>query len=243
MDTNKTQIEEPTEAQIAQQIKKPIIEISNLYKAYKGPPVVEVLKDVNLTIYENEILSITGESGSGKTTLLNMVGGIDDITGGSICIDGSNIEVMKEAELTAFRNKMLGYVFQLHNLLNEFSALENVMIAFLIGKYDKRLAKERASFLLERVGLKDRLHHNVGELSGGEAQRVAIARALINNPKIVLADEPTGNLDKKNAELIQEILWELTRENKATLLIVTHSTTVAALADRTINVESASVIN
>ncbi len=223
--------------------KKPIIEIKELYKAYDGVPKVEVLKDINLTIYENEILSITGESGSGKTTLLNMIGGIDDITGGSICIDCNNLETMKEAELTMFRNKMLGYVFQLHNLLNEFSALENVMIAFLIGKYDKHLAKEKASFLLERVGLKDRLHHKIGELSGGEAQRVAIARALINSPKIILADEPTGNLDKKNATLIQETLWELTRETHATLLIVTHSSTVAALADRTISVESGSVIS
>ncbi len=222
--------------------KKVIIEIKNLCKVYDGTPKVDVLKDINLSIYENEILSITGESGSGKTTLLNLIGGIDDITSGSICIDGNNIEAMKEVELTMFRNKMLGYVFQLHNLLNEFSALENVMIAFLIGKYDKSLAKERASFLLERVGLADRLHHKIGELSGGEAQRVAIARALINSPKIILADEPTGNLDKKNAVMIQETLWELTRETKATLLIVTHSNTVAGLADRTIKVESASVV-
>ncbi len=223
--------------------KKAIIEIKDLYKAYDGVSKVEVLKDINLTIYENEILSITGESGSGKTTLLNLIGGIDDITSGSICIDGNYIETMKEVELTTFRNKMLGYVFQLHNLLNEFSALENVMIAFLIGKYDKRLAFEKASFLLDRVGLGDRIHHNIGELSGGEAQRVAIARALINNPKIILADEPTGNLDKKNAVLVQEMLWELTHENNATLLIVTHSNTVASLADRTIHVESASVVS
>lgn len=222
--------------------KKPIIKIKDLYKAYKGPPLIEVLKDINLTVYENEILSITGESGSGKTTLLNMIGGIDDITGGSVCIDGNHIEQMKEVELAVFRNKMLGYVFQLHNLLNEFSALENVMLPFLIGKYDKTLAREKAIFLLERVGLSDRQHHHIGELSGGEAQRVAIARALINSPKIILADEPTGNLDKKNAILVQELLWELTRETNATLLIVTHSNTVASLADRTIKVESASIV-
>ncbi len=217
--------------------KEVIIEIKDLKKVYKGPPTASVLSGVNIDIYKNEIVSITGESGSGKTTLLNLIGGIDDITSGSINICGHNIELMKEHDLTTFRNKFIGYIFQFHNLLNEFTALENVMIAFLIKEYNKSLAKTKAIELLQQVGMGSRLHHQIGELSGGEAQRVAIARALINEPAIVLADEPTGNLDKKNASLIQELLWNLTRQRKATLIIVTHSQSIASLADRTIKME------
>ncbi|WP_300367758.1 ABC transporter ATP-binding protein [Brachyspira sp.] len=214
-----------------------LIKIENLKKTYIGPPKVEVLKSLNLNIYKNEILAITGESGSGKTTLLNLIGGIDNITDGSIDISGNNIGKMNEAQLAHFRNSSLGYVFQFHNLLGEFSAIENVMIPSLMLKYNKKEARQKAENLLEIVGLKDRIEHRIGELSGGEAQRVAIARALINKPSVVLADEPTGNLDKKNAELVRELLWNMTKQSNASLIIVTHSVSIADMADRKLRLE------
>ncbi|WP_295155554.1 ABC transporter ATP-binding protein [uncultured Brachyspira sp.] len=214
-----------------------LIKIEDLKKTYIGPPKVEVLKSLNLEIYKNEILAVTGESGSGKTTLLNLIGGIDNITEGSINISGNNIGKMNEAQLAHFRNSSLGYVFQFHNLLGEFSALENVMIPSLMLKYNKKEAREKAENLLEVVGLKDRMEHRIGELSGGEAQRVAIARALINKPSVVLADEPTGNLDKKNAELVRELLWSMTKQSNASLIIVTHSVSIADMADRKLRLE------
>ncbi|WP_028329669.1 ABC transporter ATP-binding protein [Brachyspira alvinipulli] len=217
--------------------KEVLIKIENLKKTYIGPPKVEVLKSLNLDIYKNEILAITGESGSGKTTLLNLIGGIDDITEGSINIAGNNIGKMNEGQLAHFRNSSLGYVFQFHNLLGEFSAIENVMIPSLMFKYNKKEARQKAEALLEIVGLKDRMEHRIGELSGGESQRVAIARALINKPSVVLADEPTGNLDKKNAEMVRELLWNMTRQSNASLIIVTHSQSIADMADRKLRLE------
>lgn len=217
--------------------KEVLINIENLTKTYIGPPKVEVLKSLSLQVYKNEILAITGESGSGKTTLLNLIGGIDDITGGSIDILGNNIGKMNEGQLAHFRNSSLGYVFQFHNLLGEFSAVENVMIPSLMLKYNKKEARQKAEILLETVGLKDRMEHRIGELSGGEAQRVAIARALINKPSVVLADEPTGNLDKKNAEMVRELLWNMTKQTNASLIIVTHSNSIADMADRKLKLE------
>ncbi|CRF32605.1 Lipoprotein-releasing system ATP-binding protein LolD [Brachyspira suanatina] len=217
--------------------KEVLINIENLKKTYVGPPKVEVLKSISLKVYKNEILAITGESGSGKTTLLNLIGGIDNITEGSIDILGNNIGKMNEGQLAHFRNSSLGYVFQFHNLLGEFSALENVMIPSLMLKYNKKEARQKAESLLETVGLKDRMEHRIGELSGGEAQRVAIARALINKPSVVLADEPTGNLDKKNAEVVRELLWNMTKQSNASLIIVTHSVSIANMADRKLRLE------
>ncbi|MEI0447962.1 ABC transporter ATP-binding protein [Brachyspira intermedia] len=217
--------------------KEVLINIEKLKKTYSGPPKVEVLKSISLKVYRNEILAITGESGSGKTTLLNLIGGIDDITEGSIDILGNNIVKMNEGQLAHFRNSSLGYVFQFHNLLGEFSALENVMIPSLMLKYNKKEARQKAEALLETVGLKDRMEHRIGELSGGEAQRVAIARALINKPSVVLADEPTGNLDKKNAEVVRELLWSMTKQSNASLIIVTHSVSIANMADRKLRLE------
>lgn len=214
-----------------------LIDIDGLKKTYTGPPNVEVLKFINLKIFYDEIVAITGESGSGKTTLLNLIGGIDDITSGGINIKGNLIHKMSEAQLANFRNRSLGYVFQFHNLLGEFSAIENVMIPALMLKYNKKEAKLKAESLLESVGLKDRMEHRIGELSGGEAQRVAIARALINSPSVILADEPTGNLDKKNASIVREMLWDMTKQSKATLIIVTHSSSIANLADRKFKLE------
>lgn len=218
-------------------VKEVLIKIENLKKTYVGPPKVEVLKSLSLEVYRNEILAITGESGSGKTTLLNLIGGIDDITEGTINISGNNIGKMNEGQLAHFRNSSLGYVFQFHNLLGEFSAIENVMIPSLMLKYNKKEARQKAEILLETVGLKDRMEHRIGELSGGEAQRVAIARALINRPSVVLADEPTGNLDKKNAELVRELLWNMTKQTNAALIIVTHSSSIANMADRKLRLE------
>lgn len=217
--------------------KEVLIKIENLSKVYQGPPKVEVLKSISLNIYREEIVAITGESGSGKTTLLNLIAGIDSITSGSIDIASNSIEKMSESELSKFRNSSLGLVFQFHNLLGEFSAIENVMIPSLILKYNKKYAKSKAESLLESVGLKDRMNHRIGELSGGEAQRVAIARALINEPYVVLADEPTGNLDKKNAENVRELLWDMTKKYNATLIIVTHSNSIADKADRKLKLE------
>ena len=217
--------------------KEVLINIEKLKKTYAGPPKVEVLKSISLKVYRNEILAVTGESGSGKTTLLNLIGGIDDISEGSIDILGNNIGKMNEGQLAHFRNSSLGYVFQFHNLLGEFSALENVMIPSLMLKYNKKEARQKAESLLETVGLKDRMEHRIGELSGGEAQRVAIARALINKPSVVLADEPTGNLDKKNAEVVRELLWSMTKQSNASLIIVTHSISIANMADRKLRLE------
>lgn len=214
-----------------------IIVIKNLVKTYKTETDVRVLQGIDLSIKRESIVSITGESGSGKTTLLNLIGGIDKITSGEIFVEDKAIHKMNESELARFRNTGVGYIFQFHNLLNEFTSLENVMIPFLIKRYDKRAALKKAEELLKEVGLSERLHHKIGEISGGEAQRVAIARALINEPSVILADEPTGNLDKKNALMVRELLWRLTKERKSTLIIVTHSNTIAKAADRMMRIE------
>ncbi len=223
--------------------KNILIKIENLKKVYTGANPLTVLNNINLNVYTDEILAITGESGSGKTTLLNLIGGIDNITSGHISIDDKKIENMNENNLATFRNKSVGYVFQFHNLLGEFSAIENVMIPSLMLKYDKIEAYKKSEYLLEAVGLKDRINHRIGELSGGEAQRVAIARALINNPLVILADEPTGNLDKKNASVVQEILWEMTKKIKSTLIVVTHSRVIAEASDRKFKLESGETLS
>lgn len=217
--------------------KNILIKIDCLKKIYTGANPVTVLNGINLHVYTDEILAITGESGSGKTTLLNLIGGIDNITSGSISIGDNKIESMNENNLAFFRNKSVGYVFQFHNLLGEFSAIENVMIPSLMLKYNKLEAYKKSEYLLESVGLKDRINHRIGELSGGEAQRVAIARALINSPLVILADEPTGNLDKKNASVVQEILWDMTKRIKSTLIVVTHSKVIAEASDRKFKLE------
>lgn len=218
-------------------IKEILIKIENLNKIYGNETKLHVLKNINLDIYKNEIVAITGESGSGKTTLLNMLSGIDTITTGSITIDNYKIHTMKEEALAQFRNKNLGLIFQFHNLLAEFTAIENVMIPALIESYNKKEAYNKAYDLLTSVGLSERINHKIGELSGGEAARVAIARALVNSPKLILADEPTGNLDKKNALSVQDILWNMVRKYKSSLIIVTHSMDIASMADRKLKLE------
>ncbi|MBI4977412.1 MAG: ABC transporter ATP-binding protein [Spirochaetes bacterium] len=212
-----------------------IVSINGLCKAFPGNPPLDVIKDFSLNIPSGEILAVTGASGSGKTTLLNLIAGIDSITGGDITVSGKSVARMNERDLSVFRSTTIGYVFQFHNLLTEFNALENVMIPFLIRAYDRKAAKQRATEILERVGLAGRLLHLVGELSGGEQQRVAIARALVNNPALLLADEPTGNLDRTNADMVADLLWDIARERAQTLIIVTHAASIAERAHRIID--------
>lgn len=209
-----------------------ILEVNGLEKTYAGPPPVAVISGLSFSVKEGEILAIVGESGSGKTTLLNLIAGIDSISGGTVRVKGNDVHAMGEGALSRYRTETIGYVFQFHNLLNEFNALENVMIPSLIRRYDRKHATAQAKSLLGHMGLSEREHHRIGEMSGGEQQRVAIARALVNDPAIVLADEPTGNLDKKNALIVADMLWNIMRERNKTLIIVTHSREIAERADR-----------
>lgn len=218
-----------------------VLSIHNLKKIYKtGNATLEVLKDITFDVKKGEILAIVGESGCGKTTLLNLIGGIDKADGGKIIIGGKNITAMNEASLASFRCENMGFIFQFHNLLSDFNAVENVMLPVLMKKYDKKAAKVKAEKLLDKVGLSNRATHRLGELSGGEQQRVAIARALVNNPGVLLADEPTGNLDVKTAESVQNLLWDIAEETEQTLIVVTHSRHIAKKADRILVLEGGS---
>ncbi len=212
---------------------KPFVEIKDLVKNYYllGKEI-KVLKGLNAVINAGEMISITGLSGVGKSTLLQVLGTIDRPTSGSVLFEGMDIFNFNDKQLAAFRNKTVGFVFQFHHLLPDFSALENVMMPAIIAGWQKKHAEETAVDALEKVGLSQRLLHNPGELSGGEQQRVAIARALVMRPKIVLADEPTGNLDEKTASELHELLFALNKEYKMTLVIVTHSTRLASTLPR-----------
>lgn len=206
------------------------IRIEGLTKSYgKGEAKIEVLKDLTLKIDGGESLAILGASGAGKSTFLNIIGALDHPTSGSVFYGDEMIFNMDERKLAAFRNKMVGFVFQSHHLLPEFSAVENVMLPALIGGVDFNEARESATKLLSRVGLGKRLEHKPGELSGGEQQRCAIVRALIQSPKVILADEPTGNLDSRTGEEVFELLLELNNEDKTSLVVVTHN---EGLADK-----------
>ncbi|MFM1772180.1 MAG: hypothetical protein RLZZ71_1322 [Bacteroidota bacterium] len=201
---------------------------------YKGYGKVQVLNNVSLDIEKSEIVSIVGASGAGKTTLLQILGTLDNPDKGVVTIDGVNPFQLKQRELARFRNKHLGFVFQFHNLLAEFTATENVCIPALIAGVDKKEAEKKAAFWLERLGLGHRAEHKPSELSGGEQQRVAVARALMNNPKVVFADEPSGNLDKANAVALHNLFFELRNEFHHSFVIVTHNEELAAQADRKI---------
>ncbi len=208
-----------------------MIKVNNIHKSFGD---LEVLKGVSLEVGKGEIVSIVGASGAGKTTLLQIVGTLLLADGGEVEIAGTKILGLNEKRTAEFRNRHIGFVFQFHNLLPEFSALENVMLPALIGGAKRKEAEARALELLEAVGLTDRANHKPAQLSGGEQQRVAIARALINRPSVVLADEPTGNLDTHNRDEIQRLLFEVREKFGQTIVMVTHDERLADMADRKI---------
>lgn len=193
---------------------------------------IQVLKSVNIEVHEGELVTIVGPSGAGKSTLLQILGTLDKPDSGQLEVLGKSPLVLGTKALAAFRNTHLGFVFQFHHLLPEFTALENVSMPGWIAGRAKPIVEKEAMFLLERLGLKDRIHHKPSELSGGEQQRTSIARALLNKPALVLADEPTGNLDSKNAEELHRVFLELRKELNQTFIIVTHNLALAAVADR-----------
>lgn len=214
----------------------PAIKVSNLYKSFKTQAgELPILKGIDLALERATMSAIMGASGVGKSTLLHMLGALDRPTSGTVSYDGMDVSSLGESELSAFRNRTIGFVFQFHHLLPEFTALENAMMPILInGAMSRMEAKGRASALLEEVGLKDRLTHRPGELSGGEQQRVAVARALIMEPSVVLADEPTGNLDTHTGEELFSLLERLNKARGITFVIVTHNEALSARCHRVI---------
>lgn len=211
-----------------------IIEGKAITKHYNA---LQILKGVNIAIAEQEVVSIVGSSGAGKTTLLTILGTLDKPSSGEVIIRGENVSALNDKKLAAFRNQNIGFVFQFHHLLPEFTALENVCMPAFIAKTSKREAELRAMTLLETLNVKDRAGHKPSELSGGEQQRVAVARALINNPAVVFADEPSGNLDTKNANELHQLFFTLRDAFKQTFVIVTHNNELALMADRTIEMK------
>jgi lipoprotein-releasing system ATP-binding protein len=210
-----------------------VLKCSHLSRTFsEGEEALHILSDINLDISTGECVAIMGTSGSGKSTLLHLLGGLDDPSSGEVFISGVPVAGLGAAQLGRLRNSKLGFVYQFHHLLPEFTALENVAMPLLVGGSDPVEAGKQAEQILGRVGLSSRLTHKPGELSGGERQRAAIARALVTRPQCVLADEPTGNLDRKNAEQVFDLMLELNREHGASLLVVTHDSSLAARMDR-----------
>ncbi|MDO7614835.1 MAG: ABC transporter ATP-binding protein [Crocinitomicaceae bacterium] len=208
-----------------------MLRAENIEKSYGELPI---LKGVNLEIKQNEIVSIVGTSGAGKTTLLQILGTLDQPTSGHLTIDGEDPFSLNETKLSAFRNTTLGFIFQFHQLLPEFTACENVMLPALIKGVNKKEAEEQAISLLEKVGLQDRIKHKPSELSGGEQQRTAVCRALINKPKIIFGDEPSGNLDTQSSKELHELFFKLREEFDQTFVIVTHNKELSKMADRSL---------
>jgi lipoprotein-releasing system ATP-binding protein len=223
-----------------------LLEIRNLTKTYRAPDggdAVDVLRGVSLQMQAGESLAVVGPSGSGKSTVLNIVGALDKADGGEVLVDGRDVEKLGEEELAAYRNTTVGFIFQLHHLLPQCTILENVLVPTLASANGNRAAlRDRAEKLLDSVGLKHRLHHRPGELSGGERQRVAVARALINQPKLLLADEPTGALDRVNAARLVDLLVELNREQGVTVIMVTHAPDLARQMGRVLELADGQLV-
>ena len=216
-----------------------MIEIQGITKSFGE---LQVLKGIDLIINKGEVVSIVGPSGAGKTTLLQIMGTLDKADAGQVFINGVEVNRLKEKELSAFRNKQIGFVFQFHQLLSEFTALENVMIPALIGGVSSGEAMKRAKETLDMMGLTERVSHKPAELSGGEKQRVAVARALINRPAVIFADEPSGSLDSKNKEELHQLFFDLRERLGQTFVIVTHDEGLAQLTDRTIHMVDGRIV-
>ncbi|NTV25468.1 MAG: ABC transporter ATP-binding protein [Chlorobiaceae bacterium] len=221
-----------------------MLEAKKLVKSYAlpGQPPLQILKGIDLSVGAGELITIIGASGSGKTTLLNLLGTLDTPDGGELLFDGKPLFkgsdcMLSKKELARFRNRKIGFVFQFHHLLSDFTAVENVAMAEFIATGKLKPAREKAAVLLESLGLKARLDHLPSELSGGEQQRVAIARSLMNEPNLILADEPSGNLDSRNSQLLYELMASLCKERKTSFVIVTHNEEFAATADRCLHMQ------
>jgi lipoprotein-releasing system ATP-binding protein len=221
----------------------PLIAATGLTKGYRTPAgYIAVLQELSLEVSEGEMVAVMGASGVGKSTLLHVLGTLDRPESGAVKIGGEDVLRLREGELRAFRNRTLGFVFQFHHLLPEFTALENVMMPLRIGRVGREEARARAEAILRELGLGDRLDHAPGALSGGEQQRVAVARALIQNPRAILADEPTGNLDRQTGERLQELLRRLNRSKGVTVLVVTHDERLAFASDRVLHLEGGKLL-
>ncbi|MHA1832789.1 MAG: ABC transporter ATP-binding protein [Candidatus Baldrarchaeia archaeon] len=220
-----------------------VVETVDLCKVYRmGLTEIHALKNVNLKVYRREMVAIVGPSGSGKTTLLNLIGTLDKPTSGKIYIDGEDITTKSEKELTLLRRRKIGFVFQFYNLIPVLTAYENVELPLLISGVPKKEREKRVRRLLEMVGLEDRMNHRPDELSGGEQQRVAIARALVNNPSIILADEPTGDLDTETGLMVVQLMRKLAKEENLTVIMVTHDPQISEIADRIIYLRDGKII-
>lgn len=216
-----------------------MLQASHLTRHYSG---LTVVNDVSFTIGKGEVVSITGASGAGKSTLMHLLGGLDKPDAGTVTIFDTDLFRLSSRKRAAFRNRHIGFVFQFHHLLPEFSALENVCVPLWIGGAGKKEAAGRAAEMLERVGLKERLHHQPSQLSGGEQQRVAIARALVNRPSVIFADEPTGNLDSRNAQMIHSLFLSLREEMGHTFVMITHNEALALQTDRTLLMKDGKIV-
>jgi len=216
-----------------------MIEVKNIHKSYGS---LEVLKGVDLTVPKGEVVSIVGASGAGKTTLLQIIGSLESPDEGTVRIGDTSLRELKESKLAAFRNKHIGFVFQFHHLLPEFTALENVCIPAFIAGTEKSKAEEKALELLNHLGLSERKDNKPNALSGGEQQRIAVARALINNPSVILADEPSGNLDSANAMELHQLFFKLREQFNQTFIIVTHNDELADMADRKLTMKDGLIV-
>jgi lipoprotein-releasing system ATP-binding protein len=213
-------------------LKKNILTARSITKNYvMGKSTLEVLQGVDLELVEGKILAIIGESGAGKSTLLHILGMLDRPTTGTLSLNGEDLIKKTDEELAVYRNRFVSFIFQFHHLLPEFNALENVAMPAIISGKTLSQSREKAAFLLEKVGLSERITHRPNELSGGELQRVSVARALMNDPSIIFADEPSGNLDHRNSEMLHDLIWDLAREHNCTFVVVTHDIALAKRAD------------